>query len=114
LNSARASAILPRLVDHSLALGLLGALALTAQACTTPCEDLGRRICACQTSGAARDACDRAVKVLVRQAKTDEQQQDFCDQKLKSCPDPANDSTACDRMNTPAGKEACGLAYPAP
>jgi len=90
----------------------LSALALGAAGCATPCEDLGTRICACQPAGALRTACDNAVKQLVKQAKTDEARQDFCDSKLATCPDPANDSTACDVMNTPAGKERCGLAYP--
>ncbi len=113
--SRRPSAILPRLVRRTPALLLASlAVALAGPGCTTPCEDLGRRICACQPAGSSRDACDRAVKQLVKDARTDEQQQDFCDQKLKTCPDPANDDTACDVMSTAAGKEACGLAYPVP
>ncbi len=112
--SRRASAILARLVNRLLPIAALAALALGAGACATPCDELGTRICACQPAGAARDACDRAVKQLVREAKSDEAQQDFCDSKLGSCPDPATDSNACDTMNTPAGKVACGLAYTPP
>lgn len=90
---------------------LLATASALAAGCTTPCEELGQRICACQPAGALRDACDKNVTSLVRQAKTNEAQQDFCDSKLKSCPDPTSDSTACDVMNTPAGKDRCGLSY---
>jgi len=101
-------------VNRLLPIGALAALVLGAGACATPCDELGTRVCACQPAGAVRDACDRAVKQLVRQARSNEAQQDFCDQKLGTCPDPATDSNACDTISTPAGKEACGLAYSPP
>jgi hypothetical protein len=114
LISRRASAILPALVRRSLTLAALAGLALGASACLTPCEELGSRICGCQPAGSIRDACNRGVKSAVKKAKTSEAQQDLCDQQLEACPDPASDSTACDFMSTPAGKEACGLAFPSP
>lgn len=114
MNSPRPSAILAGLVHRPLALAALSALLAAAGGCSTPCEELGKRVCACQPAGTERDNCDRNVTQLVKKARTSEQQQDFCDGKLSSCPDPASDSTACDMMNTPAGKDRCGLSYPLP
>jgi hypothetical protein len=111
LISPRAWAILPRLVTRTLAAAALSALLVAAAGCATPCEELGHRICACQTAGSARDACDRAVRSAVQSAHTTEEQQDKCDQLLGTCRNPDNDSTACDWMKTAEGKQACGLAY---
>ena len=87
-------------------------LGLLAQGCATPCEELGQRICACQTTaGAARDACNRAVRSQVMDASAGEAEQEACYQKLKTCPDPSADATACEQLRTAAGKSACGLAY---
>lgn len=109
--SRRPWAILPALVTRLAAAALLW-LGLLAQGCATPCEELGQRICACQTTaGAARDACDRAVRSQVMDAGASEAEQEACYQKLKTCPDPGRDATACDQLKTAAGKQACGLAY---
>jgi hypothetical protein len=109
LISRRAWAILPRLVTRTL-VPALAALALAAAGCATPCEELGSRICACQTAGTARDSCNRAVRSAVEGADATEAQQDFCDEKLKTCRNPSGDPTACDWMKTEEGKIACGLA----
>jgi len=114
LISRRPSAILAGLVHRPLVLAALSALALAAAGCSTPCEELGKRVCACQPAGSLRDACDRNVTQQVKNARTSEQQQDFCDGKLSSCPDPTSDSSACDLLSTPAGKDRCGLSYPLP
>ncbi len=98
-------------MTRTLASAALAALLLAAGGCATPCEELGHRICACQTSGTARDACNRAVRSAVMSAHTTEEQQDFCDAKLKTCRNPDSDPTACDWMNTPEGKTGCGLSY---
>lgn len=99
-------------MSRTLAAAALLSLALLAQGCATPCEELGQRICACQTAaGAARDACDRAVRAQVMDSQAGEAEQEACYQLLKTCPDPGADATACDQMKTAAGKAACGLAY---
>lgn len=112
--SRRASAILRRLVPRpsALALPALAALALLAAGCATPCEDLGKRICACQLTTQGRDACERAVKSEVAKFKTDAALQDQCDAWLSTCPNPDTNPDACAQMTTEAGKVACGLAYP--
>ena len=109
--STWAWAILPRLVTRTLSPAIL-ALALAAAGCATPCEELGRRVCACQATGAARDACNRAVRSAVQSAQTTEEQQDLCDALLATCRNPDHDPTACDWMKTAEGKQGCGLAYP--
>lgn len=110
--SRRPWAILPALVSRTLAATALLSLGLLAQGCATPCEELGQRICACQTTaGTARDACNRAIRAQVLDSQAGEAEQEACYQKLKTCPDPGADATACDQMKTAAGKAACGLAY---
>lgn len=110
--SRRPWAILPALVPRSVAAAALVALGLLAQGCATPCEDLGQRICTCETSTtSARDACNRAVRATVMDANAGEAQQESCYQLLKTCPDPGSDPTACEQLKTAAGKRACGLAY---
>jgi len=112
LISTRPWAILPALVPRTLAAAALVTLGFLAQGCATPCEDLGNRICTCQTTvGSARDACNRAVRSTVMDANADEAQQESCYQLLKTCPDPSSDATACEQLKTEAGKRACGLAY---
>jgi hypothetical protein len=97
---------------RTTALLVLSLLALAAGGCATPCEDLGKRICACQAQGtSARDACDRAVRAALLSAKPTACDFDKCDQFLHTCPDPSVDITACDQQATDAGKMACGLAY---
>jgi hypothetical protein len=89
---------------------------LLVVACGSPCEDLGTRICQCQTAGALRDTCQRSVKDQIGNGnpRPGQSEQDRCEQLLKTCPDPSKDSTACDKLETEQGKIACGLAYPEP
>jgi hypothetical protein len=94
---------------------LLAALPLAlAAGCGSPCEDLGDRICLCQPPGGLRDVCRNAVKDQIGKGnpKPTGTQQDFCEQTLRTCPNPSNDDRACDTQATSAGKIACGLAYP--
>jgi hypothetical protein len=109
LISARFHAILRAPMRGSLA--GLAVLALTA--CGSPCQDLGHRICLCQPAGALRDACNKAVQDQIGSGnpKPHQSEQDFCESKLSTCPNPSTDGTACDRQQTAEGKIACGLAY---
>jgi len=100
-------------VIRDLAIALV-ALGLAASGCQTPCEELGRRICACRVAaGTPRDACDRAVRdAAMDPVRTSAEQHDLCDATLKTCPDPGKSATACDDMQTCQGKVDCGLAAP--
>jgi hypothetical protein len=95
----------------ALALALTLAAALTA--CGSPCQDLGNRICKCSAEGAVRESCERAVEEQVESGnpRPGSNDQDFCEEKLDSCADPDDDPAMCDRLETEAGKRACGLAY---
>lgn len=97
----------------TLVLGL--ALALGAAGCSSPCQDLGDRICQCEGEGQVRNNCKTNVKARVKAAAPDGNETDYCSNLLGSCPDPNGDVNACAYMlNTCPGKVACGLALPTP
>jgi hypothetical protein len=97
----------------TLAFGL--ALALGAAGCSTPCQDLGDRICNCIPAGQARNNCKTNVKARVKASGASTSEQDYCDKLLGSCPDPGGDIDTCAYMlNTCPGRIGCGLALPAP
>jgi hypothetical protein len=90
-----------------LALGLLCAVG-----CGSPCQDLADRICNCQPSGTLRDSCKSSVKNQIDAAKPTSSDQSYCSDRLKTCPDPESTPSQCQVLETQAGKEACGLAFP--
>ena len=95
------------------ALAITLALAAALTACSSPCQDLGTRICKCLPEGINRENCERAVERQVEDGnpRPDGDDQDFCEAKLRTCPDPDDDPAVCDRLETEEGKQACGLAY---
>jgi hypothetical protein len=96
-----------------LALGL--ALALGAAGCSSPCQDLGDRICQCESEGQVRNNCKTNVKARVQASAPSGSEADYCSSLLDTCPDPNGNVQACAYMlNTCPGKVACGLALPAP
>lgn len=86
---------------RSFALALLVALPFLA-ACSTPCEDLAEKICACEPSTAQRDACERRASELQDQQGTSDAEQERCDSFVDGCD--------CNALDTAEGKRACGLA----
>jgi hypothetical protein len=97
----------------TLAFGLT--LALGAAGCSSPCQDLGDRICNCEAEGQIRNNCKTNVKSRVKAASTSQSEQDYCEAKLGTCPDPAGNIDTCSFiLNTCQGKVACGLAIPEP
>jgi hypothetical protein len=102
----------PRL-HFTLALGL--ALALGAAGCSSPCQDLGDRICQCESEGQVRNNCKSNVKARINATAPSSSEADYCSSLLDTCPDPNGNVQACAYMlNTCPGKVACGLALPAP
>ncbi len=101
-------------MPRSLALALLLPPLALGAACGSACEDLATRICNCQPAGTLRDTCVQSVKNQIGNdaTKPSEAQQQFCSDRLATCRDPAEDSSVCDRLKTPAGKADCGLAFP--
>ena len=97
----------------ALALGL--ALVLGAAGCSSPCQDLGDRICQCEPEGQVRNNCKTNVKARVKASAPSSSETDYCESILGTCPDPNGDVDACAYMlNTCPGRVACGLAYPTP
>jgi hypothetical protein len=88
---------------------------VVALACGSPCEDLGKRICACQATGAARESCEKSVDDQIGRGnpRPGGRELDRCEQLLDTCPDPDSDPDACDALETESGRERCGLAHPA-
>ncbi len=110
-------AILRRLMQTrfllATALGL--SLALGAAGCGSACEDLGNRVCQCETAGQLRTNCQSNVKARIRASAPSGNEQSYCSSLLGSCPDPNGDVNQCSWMlNTCDGKVACGLALPTP
>ncbi len=109
-------AILRRLMRGlRIPLGLLAVLlALGAAGCSTPCQDLGDRVCNCLPEGQVRNNCKNDVKARVKASALSGSEQDYCNGLLATCPDPGGDTVKCAYLQTCAGKVACGLALPAP
>jgi hypothetical protein len=96
-----------------LALVLGAALALGAAGCSTPCRELGDRICDCSPSGTTRTNCKTNVKSRVSASAPTTEEQDLCSALLDTCPKPQDSLDTCAWMlNTCAGRVACGLALP--
>lgn len=90
--------------------------AATLGGCGSACQDLGDRVCGCQPSTAAQDACRTQVKALIGDGpqRPTEADQQRCQQLLGTCAAPQG-TVFCDWLRTPQGKGACGLApTPAP
>jgi hypothetical protein len=83
-------------------------------ACGSPCQELAERICQCELVGAIRDNCKASVRNQIGSGvqKPNDADQEFCSAKLDTCPDPAAVPEQCNTLRTPAGKEACGIAFP--
>jgi hypothetical protein len=96
-------AILPAFQMVRLAAALVLAVALSACG-TSPCQELGQRICACQP-GLPSSTCKTQVEQQLKNANPGEGK---CDQLLQSCQPPAG-VDLCEWMLTEAGKRACGL-----
>ena len=76
--------------------------ALLIAACSTPCQELARKICACEPTTSARSACERRAAQVENTSTVDQAQQDFCERHVDGCD--------CNALDTAAGKVACGLA----
>lgn len=92
-----------KLRDLMRALRLLVVLsALSAAACATPCEELASKICACEGSLAAIDACEQRASQSEDLLDVTDEEQDRCDGFVDSCD--------CHALATAEGKRRCGLA----
>jgi hypothetical protein len=85
------------------------ALALLAAACdSSPCQDLGEKLCAC--TGATHDTCQTQVE---QQLKSVDLPESRCDEILAKCNAPTG-ADFCEWLLTEDGQRACGIAQPQP
>jgi hypothetical protein len=97
----------------ALAAALAAALALAG--CSTPCQDLGNKLCTCRGASTDRATCERAVKDELSRLNPTKDQEKVCEEKLKSCEDQAPSGIDfCTWLDGEEGKLACGIAYPPP
>ncbi len=92
-------------------LALLAAAALAG--CTSPCEELGNRLCDCRDESVSKRSCEKTVRDNLRDLDPTKEQEELCDEKLKTC-DAPNDVAFCTWVQGEEGKIACGLALPPP
>jgi hypothetical protein len=85
-------------------LAALALLALAAGCSTSPCQELGERICACNP-GSTTDACQTLTESQLEDHAPSEE---FCQARLDDCNAPA-DAVFCEWLLTADGKIACGL-----
>jgi hypothetical protein len=96
---------------RALALALAACAAVLAAGCSTsPCQDLGEKLCAC--TGLSSDSCKTQVEEQLKKIDPSQAQLDRCDQLLASCKEP-DGAVFCEWLLTVDAKIACGVA-PAP
>jgi hypothetical protein len=88
----------------------IAATLLLAAGCTSPCQELGDRICKCGPTGTSTETCKRQVSNAVDGVDPTNAQEAICSNYLDSCGAPAG-TDFCDWVATASGKTACGLAY---
>jgi len=86
-------------------------LAAALGACTTPCEDLGHKLCECRGSGTSRRTCENTVDDELKKEDTTQAEEDLCEAKLAACKAPEGVSF-CVWLEGTDAKIACGIALP--
>lgn len=81
---------------------LAAAVLLVAPACTSPCEELAEKVCACEASASSIDACERRASQKADELGDSARTEELCERLLDTC--------ECSALDTTAGKRACGLA----
>ncbi|MBF5045029.1 hypothetical protein FGE12_21685 [Aggregicoccus sp. 17bor-14] len=99
---------------------LLPLTLLSLAACTSPCRELSQRVCECRDTRIEREACAQNAGNNEGRLEPSSEQQDLCEQKLDTCPDPAanggKDRVAlCDELERSVDRKvACGLTAAGP
>ena len=86
---------------------LLGFVLTVTQAagCGNACLKLADQICNCQPDDVSRSGCQAQVRQQEKVFSIRNEDEQLCQAKLD-----ANECT-CDKLTTPEGRQACGLAY---
>jgi hypothetical protein len=89
---------LPRIV----LVAFVGLCLLGVAGCKAPCRQLAEALCQCAGSTLARESCLQDVSRRDAFADPTDEDQDRCEALLDRCD--------CNNLDTPEGKQACGLA----
>ena len=92
---------------------LAAALLAVLAACSTPCRELGDRLCRCAPAGTTRDTCERQVKEELDRLDPSDDQDAVCEATLDTCEAPEG-AEFCEWLDTSCGKARCGLSVEAP
>ena len=93
---------------------------LAAAGCGDACLNLAQQICACQPDQPSIDSCNNSASQQAKVFTTSSADQSFCQQKLDqngcNCDqnDTAQRTACCNRLNTPQGRQACGIVLNSP
>jgi hypothetical protein len=90
-------------------LPLAAAILALLAACSSPCRDLGDRLCRCTAAGSTRDTCERQVEQDLDRLAPSGDQDDFCSARLGTCDQP-DGADFCEWLDTACGKASCGLS----
>jgi len=98
---------------------LLACLLAGASGCKDACLSLADQICACQPDPASQSNCQQQAKTNESTFAVSSSDEKFCQSKLDlaqcdcaSQNSPAAVEACCTKLNTPEGREACGLVPP--
>jgi hypothetical protein len=83
------------------------ALALAAACSSSPCQELGQKLCVC--TGLTGDACKTQVEDQLKRLDPNQATLDRCQTLLDSCREPLG-VIFCEWINTVDGSAACGLS----
>jgi hypothetical protein len=89
---------------------LLIAPALALAGCSSPCQELGDRLCRCRSADTSRSSCERQVKDQIDDLDPSES---VCEEKLDTCEAP-DGVDFCDWILTECGKASCGFSLGEP
>ncbi len=95
------------------AFALLALAGLAVAGCSTPCQELGNRMCQCVGGGTTRSTCEATVKDEVSRLNPSKSVEDVCRAKLDTCNQPPG-ADFCEWILTTCGKAACGLSLDDP
>ncbi len=100
---------------------LLACLLAAPIGCMDACRQLAQEICACQPDQPSVDNCNLQAQNQENIYPVTSQDEKFCQSKLDSqqcnCGDqqsPAAIAACCVKLNTPEGRQACGLVINSP
>jgi hypothetical protein len=96
---------------RSIVLAVLAALAcaVLAAGCSSPCQELGNRLCDCTPTGTTKTTCERQVRNDIQRLHPGSSANAACSAALDTCHEPSG-VDFCDFLDGRCGKAACGMS----